>query len=40
MPAKGIHCNGTRIMLETGKSVALKDVTVIQRTGGWKLLPA
>ena len=38
--AKGIHCNGTRIMLETGKSVALKDVTVIQRTGGWKLLPA
>jgi hypothetical protein len=38
--AKGIHCNGTRVMLETGKSVPLKDVTVIKRTGGWKLLPA
>ena len=38
--AKGIHCSGTRVMLETGKSVALKDVTVIRRTGGWKLLPA
>ena len=33
--AKGIHCNGTRVMLETGKSVSLKEVQVKRYPGGW-----
>ena len=38
--AKGVHCNGTRVMLDTGKSVKITDVAVIKRTGGWQFLPA
>lgn len=32
---KGVHCNGTRTVLENGKSVSLKKVTVIRHPGGW-----
>jgi hypothetical protein len=35
-----VHCNGTRVMLDTGKSVKITDVAVIKRTGGWQFLPA
>ena len=28
---KGVHCNGTRVMLKNGKSVAIKDVELINR---------
>ena len=38
--AKGVHCNGTRVMLETGRSVKISDVAVIKRTGGWQFLSA
>ena len=36
--AKGIHCNGTRVILVSGKSVALKGVSVKQYPGGWVLV--
>ena len=32
---KGVHCGGTRAVLENGKSVSLKKVTVIRHPGGW-----
>lgn len=34
--AKGTHCNGTGVLLETGKSVSTKKLTVISHSGGWK----
>ena len=33
--AKGVHCNGSRVVLDTGKSVALENVTVVKYVGGW-----
>lgn len=36
--AKGVHCNGTRVMLETGISVKILDTAVIKRIGGWQFL--
>ena len=33
--AKGIHCNGTRVILENGKSVSVSKVTIIKYSGGW-----
>ena len=35
--AKGIHCNGSRVMLASGKSIAVKAVTAKQYPGGWIL---
>ena len=32
---KGCHCNGSRVMLDNGKSVALKKVKTIQYAGGY-----
>lgn len=32
---RGVHCNGTRAVLENGKSVSLKKVSVIRHPGGW-----
>ena len=37
--AKGVHCNGTRVILETGKSVKLTDVCIKRKRGGWQFLP-
>ena len=31
----GCHCNGSRTMLNTGKSVSIKKIQVICHTGGW-----
>ena len=33
--AKGIHCGGTRVMLNNGKSVAVKKVKIISYPGSW-----
>lgn len=33
--AKGIHCNGTRVILENGKSVSVSKVIIIKYSGGW-----
>ena len=33
--AKGVHGGGVRVMLDTGKSVSLKDVSVAKYAGGW-----
>ncbi len=33
--AKGIHCNGTRVILENGKSVSVSKVIIIKYGGGW-----
>ena len=33
---KGVHCNGSRVMLENGKSVAIKEIAVICFPGGWE----
>ena len=38
--AKGVHCNGTRVMLEAGGSVKISDTAVIKRIGGWQFLSA
>lgn len=38
--AKGVHSNGRFVRLETGKNVALKNVAVVKRIGGWKQLHA
>ena len=35
---RGVHCHGTRVMLETGKSVNITDVTLVRRIGGWQFL--
>ena len=32
---KGIHCGGTRAVLEDGKSVSLKKATIIRHPRGW-----
>lgn len=36
--AKGVHCGGTRVILDNGKSVAISKVIVKKFAGGWKLL--
>ena len=36
---KGTHCNGTRVLLETGKSVKLADLRIIKRQGGYAAPP-
>ena len=36
----GAHCNGTRVILNTGKSVKTADLTCIKKEGGWRFLPA
>ncbi|MEE3488724.1 MAG: RNA-guided endonuclease IscB [Bulleidia sp.] len=36
---KGTHCAGSRVMLETGKSVAVKAVAPVRKIGGWQFLP-
>ena len=36
---KGVHCNGTRVLLNTGKSVKQTDLKIIKRRGGWALPP-
>ena len=33
---KGCHCNGTRVVLQDGQSVAIKKVTIIKHAGNWK----
>lgn len=33
--AKGVHCNGARVILDNGKSVAVKNVTIIKYSSGW-----
>ena len=35
MTARGVHCCGTRVMLDTGKSVASGKVFVVRYPGGW-----
>ena len=36
--AKGVQCNGTRLVLETGKSVKITDVAIKKKVGGWQFL--
>ena len=36
---KGVHCNGTRVLLNTGKSVKQTDLKIIKSRGGWALPP-
>ena len=36
---KGVHCNGTRVLLNTGKSVKQTDLKISKRRGGWALPP-
>ena len=36
----GSHCKGTRVILSTGKSVKVTDLTCIKKEGGWRFLPA
>lgn len=36
---KGTHCNGTRVLLETGKSVKLAALKIIKRQGGYAAPP-
>ena len=33
--AKGVHCRGTRVMLDTGRSAAVSRVSVVRHPGGW-----
>ena len=33
--AKGVHCRGARVMLDTGKSAAVSRVFVVRYSGGW-----
>ena len=33
--AKGVHCRGARVMLDTGKSAAVSRVSVVRHPGGW-----
>ena len=33
--AKGIHCNGTRVILENGRSVSVSKVIIIKYNGAW-----
>ena len=35
----GAHCNGTRVILNTGKSVKTADLTCIKKEGGWTGYP-
>lgn len=37
---KGTHCNGTRVLLDTGKSVKPADLQIIRKRGGWALPPS
>jgi hypothetical protein len=34
--AKGVHCNGSRVMLENGKSVAIRNITIKRHPGRWE----
>ena len=36
--SKGVHSSGVRVMLNTGKSVKLADVTIKKKIGGWQFL--
>ena len=38
--AKGVHCNGTRVVLENNKSVKIADLHIKKKKGGWQFLPA
>ena len=38
--AKGVHCNGTRAVLENNKSVKIADLHIKKKKGGWQFLPA
>ena len=33
--ARGVHCCGARVMLDTGKSIAVSKVSVVRYSGGW-----
>lgn len=35
LQVKGCHCNGSRVMLDNGKSAAIKKVKTIQYAGGY-----
>lgn len=35
LQVKGCHCNGSRVMLDNGKSVAIKKVKITQYAGGY-----
>ena len=35
MTVKSIHCRGARVILDTGKSVAVSRVSVVRYPGGW-----
>ena len=35
LQVKGCHCNGSRVMLDNGKFVAIKKVKTIQYAGGY-----
>ena len=36
--AKGVHCNGTQVLLDTGKSVSVRKVTIVSFPGAWELI--
>ena len=38
MLSKGTHNKGSSVVLDTGKSVSVKDVTIKKRIGGWQFL--
>ena len=38
--AKGVHCNGARVVLDTGKSVKISDLHITKKIGGWQFLSA
>ena len=38
--ATGVHCNGTRVLLQNKKSVSLKQITIQKHIGGWQFLHA
>lgn len=36
---KGTHCNGTRVLLTTGKSVKISDLQTVRKAGEWQFIP-
>ena len=34
--AKGVHCSGARVIIDTGESIAVQKVTLICHPGGWQ----
>lgn len=36
--AKGVHCNGSRVILSNGKSVAISKTTCVYHTGAWQTI--